>query len=504
MALTRVTNQVIAANALSADKIANATIVSRHLAEQSVKLRHLASSANSTADVSAIQDNTIRLQANLAANVAAAQSNTTAVEARRVANIAGAVSTITTADLTASRALQSGSGGKIEVSAVSSTELGHLDGVTSAIQTQIDSKDSVANVHATFVRLNANINVVSTNAAAVETRRAANLVSPTFTGQVNMSDDLVVTGNLIVNGDTTTSNSINMVVEDRILMLANSATGTPTGDIGILFNRGNQGNAAFFYDGSNKTFKLADTKDPSSNTTLSPVTLSNLALGKLSFDGADLNTAIVDNRSGAISTVFATDLTASRALSSDSSGKIAVATTTLAELNHVNGVTSAIQTQIDAKDSVANVHATFVLLNANIDTVTDNLVSAQTVAHANDFITFTRLNANLNAVSANVEIRNTQLNANIDVVQDNVAALGGGGTFFKPFMNVNTALGTSNVFFVGQNTTSDDNVLTVTLDGIVQSNSEFVMHHSNDTIQFKDASIPTGTKVTILSMIGVA
>ena len=492
MALTRVTNQVIAANALSADKIANATIVSRHLAEQSVELRHLASSANSTADVSAIQDNTIRLQANLAANVAAAQSNTTAVEARRVANIAGAVSTITTADLTASRALQSGSGGKIEVSAVSSTELGHLDGVTSAIQTQIDSKDSVANVHATFVRLNANINVVSTNAAAVETRRAANLVSPTFTGQVNMSDDLVVTGNLIVNGDTTTSNSINMVVEDRILMLANSATGTPTGDIGILFNRGTQGNAAFFYDGSNKTFKLADTKDPSSNTTLSPV------------DGADLNTAIVDNRSGAISTVFATDLTASRALSSDSSGKIAVATTTLAELNHVNGVTSAIQTQIDAKDSVANVHATFVLLNANIDTVTDNLVSAQTVAHANDFITFTRLNANLNAVSANVEIRNTQLNANIDVVQDNVAALGGGGTFFKPFMNVNTALGTSNVFFVGQNTTSDDNVLTVTLDGIVQSNSEFVMHHSNDTIQFKDASIPTGTKVTILSMIGVA
>ena len=71
-------------------------------------------------------------------------------------------------------------------------------------------------------------------------------------------------------------------------------------------------------------------------------------------------------------------------------------------------------------------------------------------------------------------------------------------------LNVNVALGTSNVFFVGQNTTSDDNVLTVTLDGIVQSNSEFVIHHSNDTIQFKDASIPSGTKVTILSMIGVA
>ena len=47
-------------------------------------------------------------------------------------------------------------------------------------------------------------------------------------------------------------------------------------------------------------------------------------------------------------------------------------------------------------------------------------------------------------------------------------------------------------------------LLTVTLDGVVQfTNTEFVMHHSNNTIQFKDASIPSGTIVTILSMIGV-
>jgi len=504
VALTRITNQVISANALSADKIANSTIESRHLADLSVELRHLAADANTSTDLSGLQGNVIRLQNNLESNVNTVQDNVAGVETRRVANIAGAVSSITTADLTASRALESTVGGKVGVSSVTSTELAYVSGVTSAIQTQLDTKDTVANVHATYVLLNANIDTVSSNTDAVEARRAANLVSATFTGQVNMSDDLVVAGNLIVNGDTTTSNSINMVVEDRILMLANSATGTPTGDIGILFNRGNEGNAAFFYDESATTFKLADTRDPSSNTELQPVTLSNLTLGKLSYDGTDLSTAIVDNRSGAISSVYATDLTASRALASDGSGKISVATTTLTELNYVNGVTSAIQTQLDTKDSVANVHATFVLLDANINTVTDNLVTAQTVAHANDFATFTRLNANLNTVSANVEIRNTQLNANIDVVQDNVAVLGGGGTFFKPFMNVNTATGTSNVFFVGQNTTSDDNVLTVTLDGIVQSNSEFVMHHANDTIQFKDASIPSGVVVTILSMIGVA
>ena len=46
------------------------------------------------------------------------------------------------ADLTASRALVSDGSGDVSVSAVTSTEVGYLDGVTSAIQTQIDAKAS--------------------------------------------------------------------------------------------------------------------------------------------------------------------------------------------------------------------------------------------------------------------------------------------------------------------------------------------------------------------------
>ncbi len=54
--------------------------------------------------------------------------------------ITGAATTITENDLTASRALVSNSSGKVAVSAVTSTELGYLDGVTSNVQTQIDGK----------------------------------------------------------------------------------------------------------------------------------------------------------------------------------------------------------------------------------------------------------------------------------------------------------------------------------------------------------------------------
>lgn len=54
---------------------------------------------------------------------------------------------------------------------------------------------------------------------------------------------------------------------------------------------------------------------------------------------------------GGATTITSSDLTASRALVSNSSGKVAVATTTSTELGYVNGVTSAIQTQLDSKTS---------------------------------------------------------------------------------------------------------------------------------------------------------
>lgn len=56
------------------------------------------------------------------------------------ATITGGASTITTANLTANRALVSDAAGKVAVSAVTSTQLGYLTGVTSAIQTQLNNK----------------------------------------------------------------------------------------------------------------------------------------------------------------------------------------------------------------------------------------------------------------------------------------------------------------------------------------------------------------------------
>lgn len=69
---------------------------------------------------------------------------------------------------------------------------------------------------------------------------------------------------------------------------------------------------------------------------------------------SDFDTAIAAYLAGAISTALTSNLTASRALESNGSGKIAVSTVTSTELGYVAGVTSAIQTQINDINTSVN------------------------------------------------------------------------------------------------------------------------------------------------------
>ena len=57
-----------------------------------------------------------------------------------LSDLSGAISTVSTSNLTANRALISNGSGKIDVSSVTSTQLGYVSGVTSAIQTQLNNK----------------------------------------------------------------------------------------------------------------------------------------------------------------------------------------------------------------------------------------------------------------------------------------------------------------------------------------------------------------------------
>ena len=61
------------------------------------------------------------------------------------ATITGGASTIVSSDLTADRAVVSNGSGKVAVSSITATELGYVSGVTSAIQTQLGTKLTASN-----------------------------------------------------------------------------------------------------------------------------------------------------------------------------------------------------------------------------------------------------------------------------------------------------------------------------------------------------------------------
>ena len=95
----------------------------------------------------------------------------TQIDSKPSNNYMGAATTISSDNLTASRAIVSNTSGKVEVSDITSTELGYLDGVSSAIQTQIDSKQATITGAATTIssdNLTASRAIVSNTSGKVE------------------------------------------------------------------------------------------------------------------------------------------------------------------------------------------------------------------------------------------------------------------------------------------------------------------------------------------------
>tara|TARA_B110000483_G_scaffold53450_1_gene66572 strand:- start:1981 stop:3036 length:1056 start_codon:yes stop_codon:yes gene_type:complete len=308
-------------------------------------------------------------------------------------NRSGAISTVYKDNLTVSRALASDGSGKIIVSDVTSTELGYLDGVSSAIQTQLTAEVAVS--------------------TAIEARRVANIAGAVST---------------ITTADLTASRAVVSDGSGKVAISDVTAT-----EVGYL--------------------------DGVSSAIQTQFNNTNASLDDNSTRIAATETKRVANIAGAVATITDLNLTASRAVVSLANGKVGVSDVTTTEIGYLDGVSSAIQTQLDTKGSTAGFQA-------------------------NDYITFQRLNANINIVSANVALGLKQL-INVSASAD------GEGTG-------------SNNFFVatppGGNPVAINNVV-VTLNGITQTKTtDYIYTPASGKVTFTDAAIPSGLTVQIVTL----
>ena len=182
-------------------------------------------------------------------------------------------------------------------------------------------------------------------------------------------------GNLTVNGTTTTIDTTNTTVKDTLLGLNSGATSNAN-DCGIIIERGSTGNdALFIWDESVDKFALGTTTDNASSTGNLNMTTGTLVANVEGNVTGTIQTAAQSNITslGTLTTLTVDNViingttighTDDTDLMTVANGVLTVAgevsmttldiggtnvTATAAELNHVDGVTSNVQTQIDAK-----------------------------------------------------------------------------------------------------------------------------------------------------------
>jgi hypothetical protein len=164
------------------------------------------------------------------------------------------------------------------------TELNYVDGVTSNIQTQIDAK--------------------------------APLAAPALTGNAT-AENLIISGNLTVQGTTTTVSATNLEVTDSLIYLSSEQFDTDSVDIGI-FGAYGDAQAGHFHTGlirdasdSGKWKLISAGPEPTSNVVdFASVTYDTLKLGGIEFsDGVQVKQGVpsltsINQQTGAYTTVL--------------------------------------------------------------------------------------------------------------------------------------------------------------------------------------------------------
>jgi len=152
---------------------------------------------------------------------------------------------------------------------------------------------------------------------------------------MSVAGDLTVAGNMTVSGTTTTLASTNTVISDKLYELANGTTGTPSGDIGIVGERGSSDNIFIGFDESTDEFLVGTGSFTGASTGNLTITRGTLSSGgnKIYRSGTDhaVTLAASSSLGGNVTlTLPVNDGDANQLLATDGSGNLSFISATAA------------------------------------------------------------------------------------------------------------------------------------------------------------------------------
>lgn len=329
----------------------------------------------------------------------------TALDAKQ-ATVTGGASTIASSNLTANRALISNGSGKVAVSAVTSTELGYLDGVTSNLQTQLDAKASSSHTHSYAGSSSVGGAATSANKLNTDAGSATQPVyfsdgipvATTYTLGKSVPSDAKFTDTTYSAATTSANGLMSSTDKKRVDSMSGSYSlgsfaSKTVADLQAALDTWlnsyvNIANASAKFQASQDWVTAWNSGNTSTTisaggtwtvTNIAPYSTKAYAQLRISYYSdewvvyvhrssgtwgtahqvafKDDLTLKQDTITGGASTITSSNLTASRALVSNSSGKVAVSAVTSTELGYLDGVTSNVQTQLDGKAASSHNHS---------------------------------------------------------------------------------------------------------------------------------------------------